>query len=357
MDGYEKRKQMEESARLQRTQQRNGEDSFQDGQCLVDYGFDATWNVCNDIRFEKYIQSHKYGRKTTAIYGFPILGKGIQIHMDAIWMEPNLCDILQCPETSIERNQNEMEDRVGELYRRYTINERRLYIIGEGHIGNNRFSEQFRMENSNGEMYYQSNERVRIHQLEMEYRKIGGKYSLNLKKITEVENQELDEICGIAQENTNESDCIFTGRAKFLEDLVSKSIIAHAVGKKIESNDTQKREVRSLVRGNEDNSWGLDVVEVAVETESTVMFRDEANDLYDDYRRKKGLSGSFFGRNQLNELGLMDCIKGVGQKLVFKKFKLERISSNTDGYYEVQGIAGSKYNTIDINRQRSSGVP
>ncbi|KAA6358461.1 MAG: hypothetical protein EZS28_046012, partial [Streblomastix strix] len=53
----------------------------------------------------------------------------------------------------------------------------------------------------------------------------------------------------------------------------------------------------------------------------------------------------------------MDCIRGVGQKLGFKEFELERISSSIDGYQEVQGIADSKYNTIDINRQRSSGVP
>ncbi|KAA6355110.1 MAG: hypothetical protein EZS28_049363, partial [Streblomastix strix] len=53
----------------------------------------------------------------------------------------------------------------------------------------------------------------------------------------------------------------------------------------------------------------------------------------------------------------MDCIRGVGQKLGFKEFELERISSSIDGYQEVQGIADTKYNTIDINRQRSSGVP
>ncbi|KAA6367316.1 MAG: hypothetical protein EZS28_037156, partial [Streblomastix strix] len=257
MDGNEKRKQMEKSARLQRTQQGNGKDSFQNGQCLVSYGFDATGNVCNDIRFEKRIQSHKGGRETIAIYGFPILGKGVQVHRDAIWFEPKPSDILQCTETSIERNQSEMENRIGELYRRYSTDERGLFVTGEGYIGNNRLSEQFGMDNGNGEMYDQTNERVRIHRLEMECRKIGSEYSLNQKKITEVENQELDEIRGIKQENTSQSDCISVGRAKFLEDLVSTSIITHAVDKQIESKDTQKRGMGSLVRSNEENSWEL----------------------------------------------------------------------------------------------------
>ncbi|KAA6367460.1 MAG: hypothetical protein EZS28_037012, partial [Streblomastix strix] len=59
---------------------------------------------------------------------------------------------------------------------------------------------------------------------------------------------------------------------------------------------------------------------------------------------------------EMKRMMYMMTADALRQKLRLKEFKFERISSFTDGYQEVQGIADTKYNTIDINRQHSSGV-
>ncbi|KAA6372647.1 MAG: hypothetical protein EZS28_031827 [Streblomastix strix] len=110
------------------------------------------------------------------------------------------------------------------------------------------------------------------------------------------------------------------------------------------------------------NRWRKvqDYRELSKETEKIHFKMDciqSVMDLMQPGIRKQGQMGSYIGGNQLNELRLMDCIRGVGQKLGFKEFELERISSSTDGYQEDQGISDAKYNTIDINRQRISEIP
>ncbi|KAA6366910.1 MAG: hypothetical protein EZS28_037563 [Streblomastix strix] len=269
----DKGRQVDKGVGLQEIKRGNGQDTLQDGGSSIGNGVNVGRGFCHNTGSEECISSCQGREESESVHGFQFRQQEFYVRRNALWVDEEPCNFLQCAEAGDQGNQRKMGSEGNFLYRRYSA-----YGLGQGkawkvYFGSDEVSGGVGLVAGSGQMSNESEKEVRVSRLGMEFGEEGGLHSEAKARVTEKEHKELDGVDEERKESQSENDYCDSRGTELFEDLVRGCVFTSECDQQVKDKGGKGNKLERKVLFNEENQGRVGVVEEEGQRELTAEVR------------------------------------------------------------------------------------